>query len=84
MIKTNRNTCNPKDPTCCRVPQCSVTGTVGQGTSGFNPAGFTGSFTGYGKPPSLTGSGSQISQTGYSSMYMYIEYLFYLYLCYTS
>lgn len=58
---------DPKDPTCCRVPQCSVTGTVGQGTSGFNPAGFSGSFTGYGKPPALTGSGSQISQTGYSS-----------------
>ncbi|CAC5419109.1 COL6A [Mytilus coruscus] len=62
---------DPKDPTCCRVPQCSVTGTVGQGTSGFNPAGFSGSFTGYGKPPALSGSGSQISQTGYSNACIY-------------
>lgn len=51
---------DPKDPQCCKIPDCgAVTGTSGGGTTtGLSPAGFSGTITGYGKPPdsnSVTG-----------------------------
>ena len=47
---------DPKDPQCCRVPQCQ------DSTGGVGVSGFTGSFTGYGRPgdidlSTITGSG---------------------------
>lgn len=56
---------DPND-SCCRVPQCTVTGSTGQAVTGFNPAGYTGSFTGQGRPQVATGSTSG-AVTGYSS-----------------
>ena len=65
---------DPKDPTCCRVPSCQGTGTgtgTGTGSTGSGPGGvgvpqsFSGSFTGYGRPPNF--SPSTLAQTGYSS-----------------
>ncbi|XP_035826806.1 uncharacterized protein LOC101848762 [Aplysia californica] len=51
---------DPKDPQCCKIPDCgAVTGTSGGGTTtGLSPVGFSGTITGYGKPPdrnSITG-----------------------------
>ncbi|XP_061197993.1 uncharacterized protein LOC133206079 [Saccostrea echinata] len=60
---------DPKD-SCCRIPQCSVSGSTGQTVSGFNPAGYTGSFTGQGRPQVASGSTSG-STTGYSSACIY-------------
>lgn len=59
---------DPKD-SCCRVPQCSVTGsTSGQTVSGFNPAGYTGTFTGQGRPQVGSGTYNSTSTNGYSSV----------------
>lgn len=50
---------DPKDPACCRVPQCQGTGTGVQG--------FTGSFVGYGRPPNV--DPTSLSNTAYGSKY---------------
>ncbi|XP_060600216.1 uncharacterized protein LOC132753729 isoform X4 [Ruditapes philippinarum] len=52
---------DPKDPSCCRVPQCQGTGSGVQG--------FTGSFVGYGRPPSF--SPTSLAKTGYGSACLY-------------
>jgi len=50
---------DPKDPTCCKLPSCSATGTGQPGvTGGVNPVGLSGTVTGYARPPdrnSVTG-----------------------------
>ncbi|XP_021364449.1 uncharacterized protein LOC110457477 [Mizuhopecten yessoensis] len=59
-----------KDPQCCRVPVCNIAGTQGgiSGGSGTAPTGFTGSFTGYGKPQ---GSNPNNTVTGYTRACIY-------------
>ncbi|XP_053401477.1 uncharacterized protein LOC123550590 isoform X2 [Mercenaria mercenaria] len=52
---------DPKDPQCCRVPQCQGTG---QGVQGF-----TGSFVGYGRPPNV--DPTSLAKTGYGSACLY-------------
>ncbi|WAR12949.1 SAS-like protein [Mya arenaria] len=54
---------DPKDPQCCRVPQCQNAG------GNVGTSGFTGSFTGYGHPVNILPS--QISNTGYSNKCLY-------------
>ncbi|KAH3775135.1 hypothetical protein DPMN_176532, partial [Dreissena polymorpha] len=54
---------DPKDPQCCRVPQCqNAGGTVGT-------SGFSGSFIGYGRPQNILPS--QLNNTGYSNKCLY-------------
>ncbi|GFO24026.1 collagen alpha-5(vi) chain [Plakobranchus ocellatus] len=50
---------DPKDPACCKIPDCgTATATGGGTTGGTNPVGFAGTVTGYGRPAdpnSITG-----------------------------
>ncbi|KAJ8302509.1 hypothetical protein KUTeg_018905 [Tegillarca granosa] len=67
---------DPNDPQCCRIPQCTVTGSVGSGTSGTSsgqsPTGYTGSITGYGRPqPGTANFNPNITTTGYSKACIY-------------
>lgn len=57
---------DPRDPQCCRVPQC-------QDSTGTSITGFTGSFTGYGRPNDL--DLSSISSTGYSRKCFYLPFI---------
>ncbi|XP_052786263.1 uncharacterized protein LOC128221703 [Mya arenaria] len=50
---------DPKDPQCCRVPQCQNAG------GNVGTTGFVGAFTGYGHPTSITSG--MISHTSYNS-----------------
>lgn len=59
---------DPKDPKCCRVPQCQGTAT---GTGGSGVQGFTGSFVGYGRPPNV--DPTTLAKTGYGSNYSVIS-----------
>nr|KAG5704543.1 hypothetical protein BaRGS_003854 [Batillaria attramentaria] len=58
---------DPKDPQCCKMPECdSATGTGGSLTGGNSPLGFTGTFQGTGRP-----AGANIQNTGYRSSCIY-------------
>ncbi|XP_052786256.1 cell death abnormality protein 1-like, partial [Mya arenaria] len=54
---------DPKDPQCCRVPQCQNAG------GNVGTTGFVGAFTGYGHPTSIISG--QISHTSYNSKCLY-------------
>ena len=57
-----------KDPTCCRVAQCSVRSD--KDTSVFYITGFFGHFTGYGRSGLFKRNISQIAHTWYSSTFV--------------
>ncbi|KAK7493781.1 hypothetical protein BaRGS_00014922 [Batillaria attramentaria] len=58
---------DPKDPQCCKMPECdSATGTGGSLTGGNSPLGFTGTFQGTGRP-----AGANIQNTGYRTSCIY-------------